>query len=238
MEYDNLTLVSRVGYRATCSAVVSASLWLCAMMGAAGCASDDDEAPKRVEPDMECVASEIKASAFTKCTCKGVESDPGPGTFGCVTPRVVYDRVCMIDSSCNAYAMPKDRSDPMKVATIRDDVAFRFEWAETIPDDAHLVVNEPEEGASALLSPFTFFAVENPATYVYDFQEMSDAAEDAELVVAKDRRSVTLIPERRCFSGHWFLQANLDLSLIYGGTICGEPEIIHPGYTAYYFVDD
>lgn len=220
-----------------------ARVWACMLLGLLSCA--DDEEPKKsvgpdatVEHDTKCDASKLSASSFANCTCEGTEADPGPGTFGCATPRTIYNRVCMIDASCNAYSMPDYGSDRMKVATLRDDVAFRFEWAEPIPKDAHLGVNAPADGASALLSPFTFFAVQDPATYAYDFQEMSDAAEDAELVVSEDRKSVTLIPTRGCFEGHWYLQVNLDLALIYGGPVCGEQENIHPGYTAYYFIDD
>lgn len=212
---------------------------LCArlVLGVLGCA-DDDGVEKIVDPDKACVASEIRAASFRKCTCKGTRSSPGPGTFGCVEPRTVYNRVCMIDSSCNAYAMPDYEADHMAVATLRDDVAFRFEWAEPFPEDANLGVNTPEPDSSALLSPFTFFTVKDPLTYSYDFQEMSSAAESATLMLSEDRKSATLIPNRGCFGGHWYLQVNFDLSLIYGGNICGEPENIHPGYTAYFFIDD
>jgi hypothetical protein len=110
------------------------------------------------DPDRGCEPSEIEASAFTACTCKRVPRDPGPGSFGCATPRTLYQRVCMIDSSCNVYSADRG-ADPLAISTSRADVAFQWEWAEALPEDANLVLNSPSPGDSALLSPLTLFAV-------------------------------------------------------------------------------
>jgi hypothetical protein len=215
---------------------VHSFVWLCATLGEWSCAGDQDDAKKVIEPNKTCVASEILPASFMECTCDGVPSDPGPGQLGCSTPKIIYDRVCMIDSSCNAYRHPT--ADPLAITTLRDDVAFRFEWHEPFPEDADLALNAPAEGDSALLSPFTLFAVKDPTTFNYDFQKMSDAAEAGEVMLSKDRRAATIIPARRCFSGHWFLQAAVNLPLVYGGPVCGESENLQPGYTAYFSVGD
>jgi hypothetical protein len=142
----------------------------------------------------------------------------------------------MIDSSCNAYAPRPD--DPRAVVTLRDDVAFRFEWHEPLPENASLALNAPEEGSSALLSPFTLFAVQDPKTFLFDFQMMSEAAEGGEVLLSEDRMAATVIPGRQCFGGAWFLQAAVNLPLVYGGPVCGESEFTQPGYTVFYNIGD
>jgi hypothetical protein len=191
------------------------------------------------EGPFECT-EDIPAEAFLNCTCEGVVGESGPGD-ACVEPVVLYERICLIDSSCNAYEMDVESSDVLAPNTDRDDVAIRWEWAQPLPLDADLSLNMPEPDDPTLTrSPLSLMAldlsgVEDPVVDADNFPFPGpNAWIDGEVFVDADRRGFTIVPKQRCFSGTWLLRTEMDLEQIYGEIVCdsGVPDILIGGYAA------
>jgi hypothetical protein len=176
------------------------------------------------------------AAAFADCTCGDTLDDPGPGDFGCAVPRIIYQRVCLIDSSCNAYSIDASE-DPLPVTTDRPDVAIRWEWAEEIPSDADLSLNDPPEGLPAYASSLSLFAKQDPSVADLPLFVQPETAINADVLVASDRRSITMVPSQRCLEGNWLVEAGITLEQMYGGPVCGETEGSQLGYIARFVLE-
>jgi hypothetical protein len=179
------------------------------------CACSDGYSGDRCQTPFSCVPADIAADAFDACDCGATPDDPVLIADHCYEGAFdypVFRRACMVDSSCRAYPMILGRNPPHSIdSSLRDDVAIRFEFFKALPDDANLTLNDPN-ASFPLVSPLHFCAASN-----WEWQEdppsMSfDNTQQAEVRVAPDRRSITIVPEQRCFQGRWTLSGGINLT--------------------------